>query len=146
MKAITVSQPWAWLLAAGIKTHETRSWATNQCGMFVIHASKRTKFSDEAFDDLFYELPELFTEHGVTEPDDLAYGSAVGTATLVACHRTERRITGVSLQETDLGDWTPGRFAWEFTGAYLLPEPIPYRGQQGIWEFPETVLYGVKTA
>ena len=32
MKAITVWQPWAWLLAAGIKHDETRSWRTNYRG------------------------------------------------------------------------------------------------------------------
>lgn len=141
MKAITIINPWAWLLAAGIKTHETRSWQTNQRGLFVIHASKRTKLSDDAFAMLFDEMPEVFTQRGVTGLDSLAYGAVIGTASLVECHRTNEIWTRQSELELNLGDWSPGRFAWEFTGAYLLPEPIPYRGQQGIWEFPDALLY-----
>ena len=41
-----------------------------------------------------------------------------------------------------LGDWTPGRYAWELRNIKLLPEPIPAKGQQGLWNWepPEEVL------
>lgn len=42
MKAITVRQPWASLVAAGVKTIETRSWATKYRGPLAIHAGKAT--------------------------------------------------------------------------------------------------------
>ena len=38
--AISVKQPWAALLAAGIKTIEIRSWATTRRGRVFIHAGK----------------------------------------------------------------------------------------------------------
>ena len=41
MKALTVRQPWASLIAAGVKTIETRSWATSFRGPLAIHAGKR---------------------------------------------------------------------------------------------------------
>ena len=40
MKAITVWQPWAQLLAEGKKHDETRSWRTNYRGEILIHAAK----------------------------------------------------------------------------------------------------------
>jgi activating signal cointegrator 1 len=40
MKALTIRQPWASLIAAGIKTVETRSRRTNYRGPIVIHAGK----------------------------------------------------------------------------------------------------------
>lgn len=40
MKAITVRQPWASLIAAGVKTIETRSWSTKYRGPLAIHAGK----------------------------------------------------------------------------------------------------------
>ena len=45
-------------------------------------------------------------------------------------------------QEMALGDWTPGRYAWELRNIKLLPEPIPAKGQQGLWNWepPEEVL------
>jgi hypothetical protein len=38
MKALTVRQPYAQLIALGVKTIETRSWATNYRGPLLIHA------------------------------------------------------------------------------------------------------------
>lgn len=41
MKAITVRQPWASLIAAGVKTIETRSWSTKYRGPLAVHAGAR---------------------------------------------------------------------------------------------------------
>ena len=38
MKALTIRQPWASLIAAGVKTIETRSWSTKYRGPLAIHA------------------------------------------------------------------------------------------------------------
>lgn len=40
MKALTIRQPWAALIAAGVKTIETRSWPTKHRGPLAIHAGK----------------------------------------------------------------------------------------------------------
>ncbi len=40
MKALTIRQPWASLIAAGVKTIETRSWSTRYRGLLLIHAGK----------------------------------------------------------------------------------------------------------
>ena len=39
MKAITIWQPWAEFIAAGVKHNETRSWATKYRGPIAIHAA-----------------------------------------------------------------------------------------------------------
>lgn len=41
MKAITLWQPWASLIAIGAKKYETRSWKTNYRGPIAIHAAKK---------------------------------------------------------------------------------------------------------
>ena len=40
MKALTILQPWASLIACGAKKIETRSWATKYRGALAIHAAK----------------------------------------------------------------------------------------------------------
>lgn len=40
MKALTIRQPWASLIAAGVKAIETRSWSTSFRGPLAIHAGK----------------------------------------------------------------------------------------------------------
>lgn len=41
MKALTIRQPWASLIAHGVKTIETRSWSTEYRGPLAIHAGHR---------------------------------------------------------------------------------------------------------
>ena len=41
MKAITLRQPWASLVALGVKAIETRSWSTRYRGPLAIHAAAR---------------------------------------------------------------------------------------------------------
>ncbi len=41
MKALSIRQPWAWLIANGYKDIENRSWRTNFRGEFLIHAGKK---------------------------------------------------------------------------------------------------------
>ncbi len=40
-------------------------------------------------------------------------------------------------REIALGDWTPGRYAWELANVKILPEPIPIKGKQGLWNWEE---------
>jgi hypothetical protein len=41
MKALTIRQPWADLILAGVKTREYRSWRVDYRGPLLIHAAKR---------------------------------------------------------------------------------------------------------
>ncbi len=49
MKALTLTQPWASLVAVGAKRIETRSWETNYRGTIAIHAAKGWKPIDREF-------------------------------------------------------------------------------------------------
>lgn len=42
-------------------------------------------------------------------------------------------------KEIALGDWTPGRYAWELANIKMLPKPIPIKGKQGLWNWEEGV-------
>ena len=44
MKAITILQPFATLIASGEKHFETRSWKTDYRGPLLIHAGKGTQY------------------------------------------------------------------------------------------------------
>jgi len=41
LKAISIKQPWAYLLASGIKDIENRSWKTNYRGTVLIHTGAK---------------------------------------------------------------------------------------------------------
>src|SRR5580765_3071606 len=41
MKALSIRQPWAWLIVNGHKPVENRSWPTKYTGKLLIHAGQR---------------------------------------------------------------------------------------------------------
>lgn len=67
MKAISIKQPWASLIAAGKKTIETRVWATEYRGDLLICSSKKidTQAMKEFEGDLFQEEINLEYPTGV---------------------------------------------------------------------------------
>jgi hypothetical protein len=82
VKALSLTQPWAWLVIHGGKDIENRRWNTKFRGPFLIHAAKRMHVLDDyaaaiGFADLVQpDLP-------IPEPDDLPRGGIVGIAELV---------------------------------------------------------------
>ena len=136
MKALTVWQPWATLLASGRKKYETRSWATSYRGPIAIHAAKRpvrrTIGTLDAGSSLLERLKSLFSRR--EELELLPHGAIIGTAILEHCHLIDEAfIAKLSPQELDLGDFTPGRYAWEFSHMTIVAPSIPARGAQGLW-------------
>ena len=86
MNALTLHQPWAGLLAAGVKTIETRSWAAPQSAIgqqMAIHASKR-KFN---YYGLPFELNVAALKLASSRRFDLveSLGMVLGAGMLDAC-------------------------------------------------------------
>lgn len=77
MKALSVRQPWAWLIIHGGKDIENRTWATAFRGPVLIHASK-------VIDKAAYQ--EL-QQRGVQLPpvEKLKTGGIIGRVNIVDC-------------------------------------------------------------
>lgn len=148
MKAITVTQPRATLVAIGVKKIETRSWATAYRGPLAIHAAKglRAVGGKDGLYTLCMQSP--FREALHDAGDMLPLGAIVATCNLVSVHRIDpdQRWFGSGLcgpirfweltdQERAFGDYTPGRYAWLLADVKMLPEPIPAKGALGLWEW-----------
>lgn len=137
LKAITLWQPWASLVAAGVKRNETRSWATSYRGPLAIHAAKCTPAWVWELINKDPDLRELmsraFGHHDVAK---LPSGVLLCTTDLWACVPVDEMAIG-ELSETEklCGNYSSGRFAWCLKDAKPLPEPIPARGRQGLWEW-----------
>jgi len=133
MKALTLWQPWATLVAIGAKQYETRSWQIAYRGRLAIHAAKSKK--GKAF---FYDKPFRSALVNAGYPDFrwLAFGQIIAVCQLVDIIRiTEDSLNDMARRELALGDFTLGRYAWRLQGITILPYPIPVRGRQGLWEW-----------
>ena len=127
MKARTIWEPWASLIILGHKRFETVPGRFHHRGDLLIHAAKRwTPMQREICQWPFFQacLPEDF------EPQ---LGKVLGRVQLVNCVPTVWVSPGLSDQELAFGDYTLGRFALSLQDPEAFSEPIPYRGQQGLF-------------
>lgn len=155
MHAISLWQPWASLIALGVKTIETRSWpAPEKClgERIAIHAAKRS-ISQCLRDVPEVDRAELLAPFSRLELKVLPLGAVVATATLDRCSRS----TGIGgdgwiyAVETDgvvsgyrrvcrpdaFGDYTADRYLWELKDIEPI-DPAPASGRQGIWTWRPT--------
>src|SRR5262249_6561064 len=98
-------------------------------------------------DQPFCSVLEATGYHGHRMPAwGLPLGAIVAVCELAGCvligydwpkNQLVDATTGHQLtdQERAFGDYTPGRYAWLLTDIRALPEPIPARGAQGLWEW-----------
>jgi len=160
MKGLTLTQPWATLVAIGAKRIETRSWHTSYRGPLAIHAAKGYPDRGLRFDEPFFMA---LWRAGIRPDMPIPTGAIVAVCTLLDCVPTHnpavavepgkpwftgaRRGVGQHYYEvppTDsneyaFGDYTPGRYAWLLADVCALPEPIPCKGALSLWE-PDTKL------
>jgi activating signal cointegrator 1 len=133
LKALTLTQPWATLVAIGAKKIETRSWRTNYRGSLAIHAAKGF---DAATQDVCLRQPFCRALAQVlSDPDalhELPRGKIVAVCTLNDCIPMEE-LQSVKSPERDFGDYSPGRFAWILTNVRALKHPVEARGALGLW-------------
>lgn len=70
--------------------------------------------------------------------DLLPIGAVLGKAKLVRCNAiTEDFLRTLTPQELALGDFTLGRYAWEFEDMMYIKGHVPAKGAQGLWEWRE---------
>jgi len=128
MKALSLWQPWAALMAAHVKLHETRHWKTAYRGPIAIHAAKRLDVAG-APEDLC--IAALGADWRTTIP----LGAVVAVGRLTGCrdaHLIRRLVTAGDLEA---GNFSGGRFAWRVEDLRELIEPIPTLGRQGLFDW-----------
>lgn len=161
-RALTIRQPWASLIAAGVKTIETRSWSTAYRGPLVIHAGKT--LYDAADCERFRDA--LGIEPVAPAAPILPLGAVVAVVDLVdvvpivdelgltfpgsTYVRREQRTTGATewwlyndetgrcadvTGQEPYGIFTPGRFAWLLDNVHPATTPVPAKGRQGLWRW-----------
>ncbi len=152
MKVLTLTQPWATLVALGAKQYETRSWQTAYRGPLGIHAAKGLAGMDSNQFQHLCNTPPFWdvlqhTEYaaGIVLSQLLPRGVIIAVCDLVACTHTDEVRTAISDQEWAFGDYSPGRFAWQLANVRRLPEPIPARGALSLWTFDHPALDALAT-
>ncbi len=157
IKAITLTQPYATLMASGAKMIETRTWYHKPIkrGQWIaIHAAKGPSDFDDvmefcelcisepfrtALNDAF--VRGLITSHkgdGHLYPSDLPRGAVVAMARFAEARQTQF-VMGVSAKERAFGNYARGRWAWIFDEVKPITPPIPAKGALYLWDWTPPV-------
>jgi len=120
MKALTICQPYAHLILIGEKPVENRTWSSGYCGPLLIHAGKSRAWLDEGDEDNY----------------DLVFGAILGQVHMLGSMRPEQYIQ--RHPEHADNDHVNGPHCFVLTDPVAFETPIPWRGQQGFFNVPDT--------
>lgn len=141
MRAITLWQPWASLVAFEEKKVETRCWSTKYRGELAIHSAARTPASlgVSRYDEKFVAaLNEISKKHNWREYaliDDVPLGCVLCIVKLVSIELTATVRGDLSEQERLFGNYEDGRYAWFFEMVQKFDVPIPAKGNRMLWNW-----------
>ncbi len=147
MKALTIWQPWASLIAAGAKPYEFRGWRPPRSIIgqrIAIHAGARKQQQSEVSYLAFRCSTAERASRSAIIPDkalpvlerwrDLPMSAIVCTAILgePVDGATAAESMGAALNDSE----REGTFNWGWPLTDIIPEPaIPARGRQGFWDW-----------
>lgn len=154
MKALSMRQPWAWLVVKGIKSMEMRTWGTRYRGSLLIHASGKWDLGSSTV------MGTIRKSHLVS-PFKLANGNdnvngykyTGGIVGMVDLTGIKVFNAAYEIKEARRQHLVPGLEAmanhynfigWEFIHAQQFDEPIPCKGALRLWTPPQEVINEVK--
>jgi len=120
---LTIRQPWASYIIDGSKDVENRSRRISYRGQVLIHAGKQ--WDTEGLDRMLGFAGALVSYRPGTVP----FGAILGTVDLVDC------------VQDSISEWAePSWWHWILENPQPFPEPIPWRGRQGLWSIDAAEL------
>lgn len=127
MKALSIRQPWAWLICAGLKDIENRDWPTRFRGRIYVHAGKAEDREGWYHIDEFpenYDLSEAAIDQWVEAQQTMldGRGCIIGEVDIVGC------VTHAD------SPWFVGKYGFLLANPTLYDKPIPYKGQLGFFD------------
>ena len=150
MKALSLTQPWASMVAWGEKRIETRSWSTKHRGLVAIHAAKGWPTTARAFAQtnryVLAALRARIADGRIMMADEIPLGAIVAVCRVVDVQLTQALVDGLTDQERALGNYEPGRYGWRLDDIIELPVPIPCKGSLGLWTVPAQIAEAVSIA
>jgi len=147
---LSLWQPWASLLATGLKQIETRDWPTKIRGQVAIHATKKpfrwADYEGRQWDQFNHHLDACYRREQI-DPWSLPLHQILAIGELADCVPVESIRETLSPQELAFGDYSDGRYALIFKNVRQLASPIEIDGGQKLWFWDapaDLVFFGAK--
>ena len=128
MKALSLKQPWAWLLFHG-KDVENRTWKTKFRGNILIHASKTWDSAGERWIYINLCRGKLPIKECPTRHDPLMKrGALIGVVDIVDC-----------VEQFD-SPWFFGPYGWILMRPIEFSKPYWLKGSLGLFNVPDQLV------
>lgn len=134
MKALSIRQPWAWLIVNGHKDIENRTWRTSFRGRVLIHASKG--MTRDEYDDVRYFLDDKGIDITLPARDTLERGGVVGIATITDCIHPGTRSSPWHMED---------QYGFGIVAAKPMPF-VPCKGALGFFDAPHDALTALRSS
>lgn len=126
MKVLTIKQPYASLIIAGIKEYEFRTWKTNYRGDILIHAGKSIdKSAIKKYEKYNLEYPT---------------GCIIGIVNLEDCIKIDKDVKGLLKKKNSyvyqnaINSPDDSRYGFKLTNIRKI-DPIYINGNLGLWNY-----------
>ncbi|KAA6348674.1 hypothetical protein EZS27_003907 [termite gut metagenome] len=138
MKALSEKQPFGYLICAGIKDIENRTWKTNFRGRVLIHASAKGEYAPLVLNK---EQMLAVTKKGVWSNITYYKTSAIiGSVEIVDCLQNHPSIWAEKSYIREHADYEPGTYIqkvynWVLKNPVLFEKPVlNIKGKLSFWE------------
>jgi hypothetical protein len=122
VKTLTIKQPWASLIATGLKDVENRSWKTSYRGPLLIHAGAAY---DKPGARKAAEILDIHSDSLLDTPQS----AIIAIVDIIDCVRNYP------------SPWScPEEYQWVLANPVTLDEPIARKGKLGLWTPDDGVL------
>lgn len=143
LACLSIRQPWASLVAAGMKPIENRAWYCSYKGRLLIHAGKTWgRDEQDAYDELMQIAIDMRDRRRQEVLDHAKNfrGGLVGVCTMRGCLVAKEWFKGGGLPYDGRHQWFVGPYGFIVVGARHFPHVVPYKGQQGLFRVPRRVV------
>lgn len=161
MRALTVKQPWALMIASLGKTVENRPRPVSYRGLLAVHAGAYSGWDKDAEDSpVAREAWKRWA--GVTATGEartpltraeaysfFTFGAVIAVAEVTGCHHSEEcMMPAVALPacgRTGCSPWAVrGQWHIDLADVRPLARPVRCRGQLGLWRLPDDAEKAVR--
>lgn len=144
MKALSLWQPWASLIALGEKQIETRQWETKYRGPLAIHATAKlpprwlgvSRYA-EAFRIELADVLKVHRDNVEAATRKLPLSSVLCIVRLEDIQETRYVREILCERERIFGNYDDGRYAWFLELIEVFETPIPAKGNRLLWNWKD---------
>lgn len=147
MRSLSIKQPWASLIAHGIKDIENRTWATKYRGTIYIHSSGKPAFNNLTLNLTHDQIDQIVLNGSFpldARNEKYPKSAIIGTVDIVDCVINHPSIwaekTDGVIKYNDGSVFVPlgikPIYNWVLANPVLFDEPIlNVKGKLSLWEF-----------